>query len=111
MEERRLRNSSSDSLLKVLIIISFTCSLWKHRLFSICQIDHNRITRPDQIFRCDHDLLAPLSRTRAEAGFIYETRLEEGSESNGLPAKGGDRTDYISCCLFHYFRRSHLDIA
>ena len=64
----------------------------------------------DQVLRRDHDLLTPFARARPEDGFFNETRLEEGSESSGLPAKGGDKADHISRCLLHDIRLSHPDV-
>src|SRR6266508_83910 len=89
------------------VVISF----YAHRLISIGKVHHNRIARPNQIFRRDHDLFAPLTSTCAEDGFIDETCLEEGSESRRLPAKGWDGADHISCCFFYNFRISHLNVA
>ena len=80
-------------------------------LTSLRQIHHNRITRFDQILRRDHDLLAPLTRSRAEHGFVQQARFEESSESLWLSAKGGDRADDISRCFLYGFRLCHLNIA
>src|SRR5215212_9772025 len=82
-----------------------------HGLVSIRQVDHDRIARPDQVARRDHDLLAPLSRAGSEDWFLEQARLEEGTESRRLPAKGGDRADHIAGRLLHHVWRRHLDVT
>ena len=80
------------------------------RLIPICQIDHNRVAGFDQVFWRDHDLFAPLSRTRAEDGFVEETRFQKGSKSGWLPVKGWDRTDHVTGRFFNDVWFSHPNI-
>src|SRR5512133_1346843 len=80
------------------------------RLLPVGEIDDDSITGFDQVLRCDHDLLTPLSRACAEDRFLQETRLEEGTESGRLPAKSGDGADHVSGRLLHDLRIRHFDV-
>ena len=81
------------------------------RFISVRQIDHDRVGGSNQILRRDHDLLAPLSRARAEHGFVEETRFQKGSESRWLPVKGWDGADDVSGRFFNDVWFSHPNIA
>src|SRR5687767_8421830 len=90
---------------------SLMCSLSNDWLLALRQINHDRVARFDKIFRRDHNLFTPFTCARAEDGLVKQTCLQERSEVRWLPAKGWDRADHISSCLFHSFRSGHLDVA
>ena len=74
---------NNNFLIKSVFLLFFTelsCLVLERGLVSIRQINDNRIAGLDEILRRDHDLLAPLTRTCAEDGFVEQTRLEERSE-------------------------------
>src|SRR5512138_3718620 len=101
---------TTDYCYFLLFTFHFLLLLPTYRLLPIRQIDHDRVAGADQILGRDHDLLAPLPCARAEDGLFNETRLEEGPESMGLPAKGGDGADHISCSLLDNLRVRHFDV-